>query len=288
MRFALACSPEMKEQAGTEEDRLLAQTLASSGHQVTLEAWRDEQVQWARLDGTMLRSCWDYHLHLAKFREWLGSLEEACVSLWNPPALVAWNADKRYLFDLENRGLEIVPTELVGSRSETRLEDLFQRFGAEALVIKPVVGASAFGTWRADREKAVALTNRFASEKAAGPLLVQPLLREVLDEGEWSLILIDGILSHTVLKRPGAGDFRVQSELGGTTERREAPEELSTFAQRVLAALDEAPLYARIDIVRRGGRPLLMEVELIEPQLFLADCPPAVDRLVHGFLDRVE
>lgn len=281
-RIALATCARLP--ALTPDDRLLAAALERRGATPCARVWDDAGVPWREHDGVVIRSCWDYHLRLAEFTAWLDRLERSRVRVWNPPALLRWNANKRYLRELEEEGVPVVPTAWLESRSS--IGALLRERGWNRAVVKPAVSASAHGTWRTDVDRAAADQARLDEAMAAGALLVQPFLEEVARDGEWSLLFFGGTFSHAVCKRPREGEFRVQHEFGGTAHQVRAPGALRRDAERVLAAacrrlwIEKRDVaYARVDGVERDGRLLLMELECIEPQLYLALEPTAPERL---------
>ncbi|HJV57172.1 MAG TPA: hypothetical protein VJ971_14430, partial [Methylomirabilota bacterium] len=160
--------------------------------------------------------------------------------------------------------------------------------GWRACVIKPEIGASAHETRLVTGDTLAEAATAIASGAIRRPLLVQPFVDEIRTRGEWSLVFIEGSLTHTVLKAPAAGDFRVQSYLGGTVRAEPAPPGAVSAARAALAVLPESPLYARIDGVETSGGFLIMEVEVIEPALFLTHAPPAAAvRFAEALLARI-
>lgn len=219
---------------------------------------------------------WGYHLDHAR---WLRACEawgKAGLPMSNPPAVLAWNSDKRYLAELEGRGVAIPRTEWLRQPEREALERMFEDTGAEALIIKPTVSGGAWKTQRFDRDGIDAVVAGWRDGDADGPeMLVQPFLPTIATEGETSLLYFGGRLSHVVNKRPVAGDFRVQDYFGGRyTALPEPPAGALDLAERTLAAIDAPLLYARIDMVPDGdGRWLLMEAELVEPDFYLGAAP---------------
>ena len=260
-------------------DQLAADELARLGITVEAAPWDDPKIDWARFAGVVTRSCWNYHLHAAAFRAWLDRLEALGVPMWNSAALIRWNMNKLYLRELQERGVQIVPTEFITADPVPRLVDLLAVRGWEEAVIKPLVSLGAHETHRVCRTspgEAQAVLERIVR---AGGAMVQPFLREVQTAGEWSLIFVAGAFSHAVLKRPGDGDFRVQAQHGGQTIAADPPNALVQGARQTLAAVPGQTLFARIDGIAVDGAFLLMEVELIEPDLFLGTDPAAARRL---------
>lgn len=260
----------------TPDDALVVPPLAERGVRVVPVLWTDESADWSGFDAVVVRSCWEYYREEERFLAWLDRLDAAGVPVWNSTATVRWNARKTYLGELADSGVRTIPSEHVPRGAQLSLADIRRRTGWSELVVKPVVSGGAFETWRVPAVTTGADERRFAEFVAARDTIVQPFLREI-GEGEWSFIFFHGELSHAVRKRPVAGDFRVQPQYGGVTTRETPRPELVAQAANVLASVpdgvERAPLYARVDACEVGGELLLMELEIIEPQLFFV-CDP--------------
>jgi hypothetical protein len=185
----------------------------------------------------------------------------------NPPSVLRWNVDKAYLGRLAARGAPVVPTRYVERVTEQALRDSAAAFGTEALIAKPRISASAWQTVRWSPGAAL-------DGGPEGAAMIQPFLPAILNEGEISLVYVAGAFSHAIRKRPSPGDFRVQPEHAGIiTPHAPAPDERAA-ADSILAAVDEDLLYARVDICRdSAGAPVLMELELVEPDLYFQHDP---------------
>ncbi len=265
-----------------DDDRLLIPALAALGVTAVPAVWDSGQACWDEFQGVLIRSSWDYHLRPLEFLDWIARLERGGVRVWNPGALLRWNHHKRYLQDLAARGVATVPTRWLARGEPADLRGLLADVGWREAVIKPAVSASAFGTWRSSTETASRDQSRLEELLTAGDVMVQPLLSEVSDAGEWSIVFLGGRFSHAVLKRPAAGDYRVQWEFGGSAVSAAPARRLIADAGRVLAAVPGDALYARVDGVEREGRLVLMELELIEPHLFLGWDDGAAGRLAEA------
>ncbi len=252
-----------------DDDRLLVSALGKQGIPAVPAVWDSPDVEWGDFQGVLVRSCWDYHRRLPEFLEWIARLErDRQQVLWNPPELLRWNSHKGYLRDLGARGVSIVPTRWVARGEPCGLAEVLRHEGWGEAVVKPAVSASAFGAWSTTLTGAAPNQPKLDEMLRSGDVLVQPLVPEVRDPGEWSLVFFEGRFSHAVLKRPAAGDYRVQWEFGGSADASKPSRKLIADAERVLAAVPGDPLYARVDGVARDGRLALMELELIEPHLF--------------------
>ncbi len=285
MKIGLATCARLPEL--TDDDRLLLDALRRRGADAAPVVWDDPSAAWAAFDAVAIRSCWDYHLHLPRFLDWLEALERAGVAVWNPPALVRWNAHKRYLRVLRDAGVPIVPTAFLEGGAPVRLASLLAERGWTDAVVKPAVSASAHRTTLVSTATAAAAQAQLDALVADGDVLVQRFMTEVRTSGEWSILFLDGAFSHGALKRPGPGDFRVQTELGGSVSPGPPPPAIVEQARRVLDRVPHDWIYARVDGLDLGGTFTLMELEMIEPVLFLADAPEAPSRLADALLRRV-
>jgi glutathione synthase/RimK-type ligase-like ATP-grasp enzyme len=248
--------------------------------------WDDAAVNWKDFSGVVIRSTWDYHRKSGAFREWVSRLESSGVPLWNPAPIVRANMAKSYLRGLESAGIPVVATSWIARGDGRSLDSILAERGWTRAVVKPVVSASAFRTRRVARGDAgaqAALDEVLAHSDA----MIQPYLEEIEAEGEWSFIFLDGAFSHAALKTPASGDFRVQAEHGGSARKQTPPPELLAQAEAVARLGAKDALYARIDGVRRGGEFLLIELELIEPYLYLDLEPQAAMRLARAIASRL-
>jgi glutathione synthase/RimK-type ligase-like ATP-grasp enzyme len=259
-----------------EDDLPLVDALRAAGLDPAAEVWTDPSVDWSSYDGVLLRSIWDYHTRYDEFIGWLDLLDKGDVQVFNDTDLVRWNADKRYLLGLREQGVAIVPSQVAAGAC---LREVVAGLTGQEIVIKPTVSASAHHTIRGVAGS-VELDQALA-ELPDAVYLVQPFQPEIVTDGECSLIYLGGTYSHAVVQRPAAGDYRVQFEYGGSVELVDPPTAVREAAEAALAAAPArtTPTYARVDGIIKSGRFLLMELELIEPYLFLPDHPPATDRL---------
>lgn len=263
------------------DDDLLRKALEERGAEAAAVVWDAENADWSSFDLCLVRSTWDYHEKYDRFLDWTRRVA-AVTALRNPVEVVAWNSDKTYLRQLGERGVRIVPTAWVNRGAGADLEQVLAEREWDEAVAKPVVDLGAKNLRRVRRgEGSQALEEVLRRHDA----MVQPFLPSLEDEGELSLIFIAGELTHAVRKRPAAGDFRVQSIWGGTVAPAEPEATQVELAQQALGQLDEVPLYARVDLVTDlDDEPCLIELELIEPNLYLSTHPGAADRLADAVM----
>jgi len=214
---------------------------------------------------------WGYHLDPARWHALLDRLERESIPTLNPVPLLRWNSDKRYLAELGTNGIATIPTMVVEALDDEALGAVRAAFGDE-LVIKPPVSASADGTHRLGPGDPV------PPDSVGRTMMVQPFLRSVATEGEYSIMLFGGEFSHSIVKRPKSGDYRVQPHLGGSEQRCEPPEGAIELAHSAIAAAPAKAAYARVDMVRdNDGKLAIIELELIEPALWLQHAPDGGD-----------
>ncbi len=253
----------------------LLDALAAEGVEARMAAWDDPEEDWDLPGPTVIRSTWNYIHALESFVAWAARPRP----LWNPVEIVRWNVHKGYLAELAGRGHPVVPTVLHrhGSSEEAEL-------GEGPVVIKPAVSAGSFATRRFAAGEHAEARAFLAEMVRARDVLVQPYVPSVEGHGERALVWIDGALTHAVRKSPRfSGDDEAVSATAMPIEADER-----ALAEAVLAPLAAELLYARVDMARdERGRPMLMELELIEPSLFLVQHPPARARLARGIARRL-
>ncbi len=256
----------------TPDDSIGLDALVCAGFPVSAFAWDAPGIMWEAFDAVILRSTWDYHLRPQEFAAWLAEMEVRKVRLWNPAAMVRANMDKRYLHALSQQGIPVIPTIWLELAERMDLAELLSARGWEQAVVKPTISGSATGTWVASlgcsRSEAEVAQRTLDAQLERTGVMIQPFVKEVQTRGEWSLIFFDRQYSHAVLKRAKVGDFRVQSEFGGYFEDETPRAAVIAAAERVLAQVSGPMLYARVDGVEVNGEFRLMELELIEPDLF--------------------
>jgi glutathione synthase/RimK-type ligase-like ATP-grasp enzyme len=263
-------------------DRLFLDELRRRGFTSAPVVWDDPRVDWDAWDAVVIRSCWDYHLKIDRFRAWLDRAAANGRVVINPPALVGWNLHKGYLLDVARAGGTIPPTRVLPRCTPGTLREHLEREGWRDAVIKPAVSASGQSTRLIRGRPTEEDERRFAETIAAGDVLAQAYVPEVREHGEWSLVFFEGRYSHAALKRAAPGEFRVHIEWGGTVESGEPPARLVADAQALITALDLQSTYARVDGTDVGGALIVMELEVIEPELFFDQHPEAAARLARA------
>ncbi len=258
-----------REARGRDEDEPLAlAALQRTGVSVEVLDWDDPDVNWSRFDRVVLRSAWDYPQRLDEFLSWLEQVD-AVSDLVNPPATVRWNLDKQYLAELAEAGVPITPTVFVHPGSAAA-------FPAEHFVVKPAVGAgSRDAAWYGADQHETAAAHVARLHASGQVVLVQPFLKSVATDGEWPLIFFHGQFSHAASKRvalPQAGTVEdlFAAETNAEHVATAAQIDVAQAAMDLVSSRLGTPAYARVDLVRDdAGQFCVLEVELIEPSLFL-------------------
>ena len=266
----------------TADDALAVAALKSEGIPVHAVRWDDADADWLAYALVVIRTPWDYFRRLPEFLRWLDQLEALGAPVHNPIPVLRENLDKAYLLRLLEQGVAVTPTALVPRGLAPSLTALLAQRDWEEAVVKPAVSAAAFETWRVSRSSVERAQSHFAALVADRDVLVQPYLSEIAEGGEWSLVFFHGEFSHALRKFPATGDFRVQQYHGGSLSQATATPELIATAKELLAHVPGPLLYARVDGVMTGDAFLLMELELIEPELFLRTDPAAPARFARA------
>jgi glutathione synthase/RimK-type ligase-like ATP-grasp enzyme len=280
-RYTAAVAPEGDAYLGNilEDDGLLQAALAEHGLTSRRVDWADPDVDWTRFRCAVFRTTWDYFDRIHEFRRWLDATE-GLTRLLNPASLVRWNLDKHYLGEVAGKGIPVVPSRFLEAGDRRSIASLLDEAGWEEAVIKPCVSGAARLTYRVNRGNADLVDAKLAGARASEAFLLQPFQQAVLEAGEVTLVVVDGEVTHGVRKRARPGDFRVQDDHGGTVHpHTPSPAEVEV-ARAAMAACPSAPLYGRVDLVEaNGGGLAVMELEVIEPELWLRAHPPAATAL---------
>jgi glutathione synthase/RimK-type ligase-like ATP-grasp enzyme len=269
----------------TSDDALAAKALRNHGISVAAQPW--DAPSDCR-NPAVLRSCWNYHLNPSAFLSWIHVQEAIGTPFWNHPATVRWNLDKSYLRDLAQRGCPIVPTMFLPRGTEADLAWIMAENDWSAAVVKPSVSATAHRTWTTTTQQAASRQPELDRLLTEHGVLVQKFMPEIQTSGELSLVFFNGAYSHAMKKTAATGDFRVQEEYGGTTIGTIVPANIVEQADRALRTTPGAPhLYARVDGVLSETMFFIMEVELIEPCLYLGTHPQAPARFAAAIAERL-
>lgn len=251
------------------EDTVLGNILRELGIDFGLEIWSDTTVDWKQYSHLLIKSPWDYFDRYVEFLDWCQKIKELGLKVFNNIDTVIWNSDKRYLLEIYEKGFQIVPTQFISKGASPDLIDYFLKFGTDQLVIKPTVSGGSKNTLKLNDRNWKEQQDQIDSLLQSEDYMVQPFISEISDPGEYSYLFFNGEFSHAVLKSPKKGEFRVQHFFGGNvTTVNPSPEELE-YIQKIVDEFASQTLYGRVDGIWIEGVFYLMELELIEPYLFL-------------------
>lgn len=250
------------------EDEQLLEFLLGKGLDITSVVWNAPDINWEEYNLAIIKSPWDYHDQIDAFYAWMMAAEQAGVQLLNPAEMIRWNSNKKYLLEIAAAGLPIIPSVLLEKGTHPDWHTFFQLWNTDKIVVKPCVSAGAKNTVLLKMDDVAAKSSELNALLQQEDFLAQPYLKEI-EEGEWSFIFFGGVFSHVLLKTPKQGDFRVQHYHGGTFSQAPTSD---TFIQKAKAYVDQfgkGSLYVRVDGIIKDGEFYLMELEMIEPYLFL-------------------
>lgn len=269
----------------TNDDALAVPVLQKRGCATVHVEWRDAGIDWNAFDLVVVRSTWNYPQEPERFLEVLEAIDASRATLCNSLDVMRANLNKTYLQKLESSGVPMVPTVWGNGLTAPDLKACFATLDCEELIVKPTIGAGASGIFRLQKSTP---PDAVLAHYQAHAFMVQPLVASIPDQGESSLIYFDGQFSHAVQKIPGAGEFRVQEDFGGTVVPLAPEPGMFEIGTQALNALQETPTYVRVDLARApkpsAAEFWLMELELIEPSLFLSTAPGATERFVEAAL----
>lgn len=260
------------------DDRQLLHALRAAGIESEPAVWEDPNYDWSAVRLAVIRSAWDYSFRRDQFVAWADRAARG-TTLWNSARVVRWNTHKHYLCDLAERGVPAVPTVMLPAGSSTTLDQVLEARGWSDAVVKAAVAQSGRYALFVPRDRREAGRSHLAKLLPHEDMLVQPYLPSVGTAGELSLVFVEGECTHAVRKRAAAGEFRVHDDYGGTVEVETPGEAHLATARAALAAVGEPVHYARVDLVEGpSGGPMIMEFELVEPELFFRWSPKAAER----------
>lgn len=269
------------------EDQLVQEALEKEGLKVIRLAWDDPDFDWATTKYALFRTTWDYYERFQEFEKWLNVVRHKTILL-NSSEIIYWNIDKHYLEDLRKKGVAIVPTYFIKKGSQQTLAELHEKLQWNKTVLKPCISGAARHTYKLDADNISNHEAIFSELIANEDFMLQPFMEQIVSKGEISLIIINGVYTHAILKKAKAGDFRVQDDFGGTIHEYLPSAEEIQFAEKTVAACIEKPIYARVDIVWDNDNKLaISELELIEPELWFRRNHDAAIQLAKGIKELI-
>lgn len=273
------------------EDRLVVEALQAEGLKVVRKSWDDPHFDWSTTKLALFRTTWDYFDRFPEFSTWFENTSKLTQFI-NSKELITWNIDKHYLQDLSRAGVTIPKTIFVEKGTQTTLQALFSAavqdhgFREEQFVLKPCVSGAARHTYKIHTTEISKYEDLFGQLISEEAMMLQEFQGNIVSEGEISMMLINGQFTHAVLKIAKPGDFRVQDDFGGSVHEYDPSKEQITFAEKVVNAAPELPVYARVDMFRDNeGNWALAELEIFEPELWFRRNPSAAQKLAKTIKD---
>jgi len=252
----------------TQDDQVLKSAFGKLQVDVKVVIWNHFKPQLK--SHVLIRTPWDYSEHRQDFENFLGLLEEMQCQVFNPLSTLRWNMNKRYLLELQELNIPIVPTHIVDHYSFSDASQ-FLKFGP--IVAKPLVGAGGRDTFlirdESEIQKSISLLET--------EVILQPMIESILNEGEYSFLYFGGEFSHALLKKAKKGEFRIQEKHGGTVEHYQPRDFEINEVTASLKKIKYSMTYVRVDMVRIEGKLSIMELEAVEPELFWRLKPQAAD-----------
>ena len=269
-------------------DHLLDQPLLDLGWKTQLVSWKQESVNWNEFDVVLIRTPWDYQEDATRFLQVLTDIESSSAILENNIDIVRWNINKKYLQELQQKQVTIVPTIWQETFSYNDVAGYFKKFNTDQIILKPCVSANADNTFWLTKANVASHKEQLEVAFANRDFMAQPFMESVIKEGEFSCFYFDGAYSHCILKTPKENDFRVQEEFGSRLQLVEPEDKLKIQAEHAIAQLSNTPMYARVDFVRHDNEFAMMEAELIEPSLYFNMDENSAPLFAKLFADRMK
>lgn len=271
----------------TPSDQLLIPALAKHNIQAKAEIWDNPTVDWTTYDYLIFRNTWDYYEKEKEFNLWLDQLEKLGIKTLNSIKIIKENKHKFYLKDLQEQGINIIPTLFQENTNSLDLKAIIPN-NWKKIVIKPAFSAGSYLTTLFDSSDIENINSKYTPIASEKELLIQEFIPEITSLGETSFIFFNKEFSHCVNKKPAENDFRIQVQYGGKYTLVAPSKELVQQAQEIVNQFPEPLLYARVDGIVKNNTIHLMEVECIEPDLYFALAPEALDRFVAAVLELIE
>lgn len=252
-----------------DEDKLLSEILTDLGISHEIQAWSDPEVDWSSFSHLLIKSTWDYFDYYPEFLNWIEKVRKLGIPVLNNLDTIEWNSSKKYLLEIESKGFPTIAGMILEKGSKPSRQEILSRVDSEVWVVKPLVSGGAKNTLKIPAKDWDSFAGKIEQLVQEEDFLVQSFIPEVAEVGEYSLIFFNGKFSHAVLKTPAKSDFRVQHYFGGTIQEIFPSESMLQTAHKLILEFAPNSLYGRVDGVEIQGQFHLMELELIEPYLFL-------------------
>ncbi|MDI1321392.1 MAG: glutathione synthetase [Algoriphagus sp.] len=259
-----------------DEDKLLSSILMELGISHEVVAWSDLEADWSKFTTLLIKSTWDYFDFYPEFLNWIQKIKNLGIPVLNDLDTILWNSAKTYLLEIEEKGFPVISGLILKKGVEIDADQIRQKIKTDSWVVKPLVSGGAKNTLKIKASEWESYSDQVRDLVREEDFLVQPFVQEVQSVGEYSLIFFNQKFSHAVLKTPAKADFRVQHYFGGTIQTIDPSPDMLKSCQSLINEFAPTSLYARVDGVEIDGVFHLMELELIEPYLFLGLADQAI------------
>jgi len=270
-----------------DEDKILSEVLTELGISHEIVIWSDPDVNWESFTVLLIKSTWDYFDYYPEFLDWIARMKLLNIPVWNSLDTLLWNSSKEYLLEIEQKGFPVISGIILPAESKPDLQLIREKIKSETVVVKPLVSGGAKNTLKIQLSEWDRYVQKLEELLQEEDFLVQPFIPQVAEVGEYSLIFFNGEFSHSVLKTPAKSDFRVQHYYGGTIQEILPSESMLASCQKLIDTYGSETLYGRVDGVEINGVFHLMELELIEPYLFLALSEKAIPNYKEALRKRI-
>jgi len=268
------------------EDALIQNALGQQGLRVLRLSWDDKDFDWSSTTYILFRSTWDYFNRFDEFSKWLSKVSKQTILL-NSEQIILWNIDKHYLLDLKIKGIHIADTYFIKKGSTETLKEIHSKLNWAETVLKPCISGAARHTYKLNPNILETHETIFKSLISEESMMLQPFQNNIVEKGEISMMVFNGVFTHAVLKKAKKGDFRVQDDFGGSVHQYSPTKLEIDFAVQTVKACKELPIYARVDIFTdNNGKIALAELELIEPELWFRLFPDAANILAIAIINK--
>lgn len=267
------------------EDELQLSFLCKNGIDAEIVIWDSEYVNWEEYEMVIIKSTWDYFNKPEQFRTWLKEMQDREINIYNSPETILWNMDKSYLKDLEKGGIPVIPTIWLDKGTETDLPIVMSQLKSNEIIIKPRISGASKNTFKVAGHNVMEVQQHFNDLIRQEDFMAQPFMPQIM-EGEYSFIFFNSRFSHAVIKAPHKDDFRVQHYFGGSITPYAPDKSIEQQAQKVVDSFAKDCLYARVDGLLIDGVLHIIELEVIEPMLYLHFSPYAFDNLLKAIRER--
>lgn len=270
-----------------DEDKILSSILTELKMQHEIVPWSDKQVDWSKYETLLIKSTWDYFDYYHEFLNWINHVKNLNINVLNNLDTILWNSTKGYLAEIKEKGFPVISGFTLKKGTKISFDEIHKSLGSGDWVLKPMVSGGAKNTMKIPSSQWDMFEGKIQQLTQDEDFLIQPYVKEVAEVGEYSLLFFNGEFSHAVLKTPASGDFRVQHYFGGAIKSISPSSKMRNAAKTLVDQFASDSLYARVDGVEINGEFYLMELELIEPYLFLDSNPAAILNYKNALIQRL-